>query len=149
MRNLVSKRLRPTAKAPFSSTCHLHWPSPDHSLPSSLLGELLAHTATSQNTETGETINTKGGLNIFRIIWHNKFWSSVQAAHPCLRHHCPTVHNKEVMDICPRPSYWLAAAYCLIKITPFCHPGPKHLSGALVKGLNTQGFLRQKKNSHF
>lgn len=148
-RNSNTKSLRLTAKTPFSSSCHLHSPFPDHSQPSSPLSESPAHTTTPQNTGSVGGSLTPVGV---KILWHPLaqqilFLSAGSSALPDPS--LPSCPPKPTMlsIFVPVQISGSQQLCCVIKITPFCHPGPKHLSGALVKGLNTRGLRWGKKLS--
>lgn len=157
------KAATPRVSDSFSSSCHLDWPFPDHSWPSSALSELPAHTTSPQNKEIGGVISTSGGEDPLASFGRADFVrhplaeqilflsaGSSSLPDPSLPS-CPPKTSKPTMQSILIPVQLFGSQHlcCIIKITSFCHPGPKHLSGAPVKGLNTQGLLQEKKNSPF
>lgn len=147
------KAATPRVSDSFSSSCHLDWPFPDHSWPFSALSELPAHTTTPKTRRLGGSLAPVG----VKILWHPLaeqilFLSAGSSSlpDPSLPS-CPPKTSKPTMQSILIPVQLFGSQHlcCIIKITSFCHPGPKHLSGAPVKGLNTQGLLQEKKNSPF
>lgn len=73
------------AQTNSKSTFLLHMPSPlAFSRPFTFQWVTSWHSNLSKYRDRGDHQH-QWGLNILRIIWHSTFWSSVQAAHPCLR----------------------------------------------------------------